>query len=678
MELNEVRKYLRDELIPDKHEHGKYICPLCGSGSGGSGHDGAFSIDHDGIHGKCFSCGFYGDIFDLEAAKTGQDLAAATRDVMARYDFAPVEGSLRREATQGPAATEAQDSAPHTFKAYLDACHASLKDSAGEEYLRRRGITDQTMERFNLGFGTDLMNRPCIVMPHDRRGSYYTTRTILENVDKPHMKPRGGKSILFNTAALYQPEPCFIVESQLCAISIMQEGGSAFALCGLGEVNKLLDIVDRQRPSAMLILALDNDPLDENGNKVKGPEAQEKLAAALTDRNIPFLEFNVAGECKDPNELLQKNPEELRGNIAAAVRVATLIQEESKRQEQEDYEAQTTVAAFDQFEKYLDDNRERPPVPTGFNTLDGILNGGLSSGLYIMGAISSLGKTSWMLNIADNMAAAGRDVLYFSLEMSKYELIAKSISRISFQIVCERSLNTDYAMTTFDVMNSRGHKSLTAESIGILHEAFDRYKATVGKHFWIFSGVSKYGVDDIVHTVEEHIRITGRSPIVFIDYLQILAPEDTHLSDKQNTDRAVVKLKNMSSSLEIPVFCISSLNRSNYSEPINMAAFKESGAIEYGSDVLIGIQLYGIDRRKGEKDNDRAARIAGILKAAEEGPQADLEVKVLKNRNGKRGGSGRLLFDKAYNFFHEIPKDFDVVSGENPFDDGPEQQTFKL
>ena len=54
MELNEVRKYLRDELIPDKHEHGKYICPICGSGSGGSINitaaslSGAGSIDANG------------------------------------------------------------------------------------------------------------------------------------------------------------------------------------------------------------------------------------------------------------------------------------------------------------------------------------------------------------------------------------------------------------------------------------------------------------------------------------------------------------------------------------------------------------------------------------------------------------------------------------------------------
>jgi replicative DNA helicase len=154
--------------------------------------------------------------------------------------------------------------------------------------------------------------------------------------------------------------------------------------------------------------------------------------------------------------------------------------------------------------------------------------------------------------------------------------------------------------------------------------------------------------------------------------LQILAPEDIRSTDKQNTDRAVVQLKNMSATHDIPVFCISSLNRMNYNEPISMAAFKESGAIEYGSDVLIGLQLYGIDRKKGEKDNDRAVRVADIMRRAEDDSlPADLEVKVLKNRNGSRGGSGRLLFDKKYNSFAEVPKDFTPVGEKTPFDTLP-------
>ena len=294
-----------------------------------------------------------------------------------------------------------------------------------------------------------------------------------------------------------------------------------------------------------------------------------------------------------------------------------------------------------------------------------------------MGAISSLGKTSWMLNIADNIAAAGHDVLYFSLEMSRYELIAKSISRISFQQAGKNSRPLGEAFSTFEILNSFGKSMHTAQNEA-LKKAMQIYCNTIGQHLWIHSGVSDISVDDITQAVEEHIRITGRRPAVFIDYLQILSHPDSRLTDKQNTDRDVVRLKTMSANHDIPVFCISSLNRSNYSEPINMAAFKESGAIEYGSDVLIGLQIYGLRPEPGETKKSKAyqTRIAKLIENAEKNPQTEIEVRVLKNRNGQRGGSGKLLFDKAYNSFHDVPDGFTAFyRDEDPVDDEDGEQT---
>ena len=658
MDLNELKPFLAEEisqsLVADRREKGKYICPFCGSGKQpGQKHDAALSINPDGLHWKCFSCRKGGDIFDLVAAMRNISQNEAAKILMEKYGSRTGRTSAQNP---GPKQPEQKEDLSETIRK----AHAAMKGSPAAEYLRRRGITDESMDRFNLGYWQDQMGRPCIVMPHDQQGTYYTTRTILDNVDRKHLKPAGVPAILYNADALWQPEPCFVVESQLCAISIMQEGGSAVALSGTSGTQMLLSLLDKQKPTAFLVLSLDNDQ--------PGQTAQQELADGLKERNIQYLDFNVAGDRKDPNELLQENPELLKGGILAAKAVVTDILKLEADREREEYQSRTTAASFSKFTQYLADNAGRPPVPTGFSSLDKILNGGLTAALYIMGAISSLGKTSWMLNIADNIAAAGRDVLYFSLEMSSHELMAKSISRISFQLAGKNSRPLGEAFSTFEVLNSQG-AGLTISQTSALQEAMTEYQRTVGQHMWIFSGINSISVDDITFAVEEHIRITGRRPVVFIDYLQILAPEDIRSTDKQNTDRAVVKLKNMSATHDIPVFCISSLNRMNYNEPISMAAFKESGAIEYGSDVLIGIQLYGVDRKKGEKDNDRSVRLAEIARKAEDDSQpADLEVKVLKNRNGQRGGSGRLLFDKKYNSFSEVPKDYTPVKGKTPFE----------
>ena len=58
-------------------------------------------------------------------------------------------------------------------------------------------------------------------------------------------------------------------------------------------------------------------------------------------------------------------------------------------------------------------------------------------------------------------------------------------------------------------------------------------------------------------------------------------------------DKAVLELKRISRDFKLPVIAVSSLNRMSYGQRISMEAFKESGAIEYSSDVLIGLQLRG-------------------------------------------------------------------------------------
>jgi replicative DNA helicase len=72
--------------------------------------------------------------------------------------------------------------------------------------------------------------------------------------------------------------------------------------------------------------------------------------------------------------------------------------------------------------------RDKRKTPTGFQQLDAGLGGGLSSGLHCLGAVSSLGKSTFALQMADSMALRGCGVIYYSLEMSSGDINAKSIS----------------------------------------------------------------------------------------------------------------------------------------------------------------------------------------------------------------------------------------------------------
>ena len=120
------------------------------------------------------------------------------------------------------------------------------------------------------------------------------------------------------------------------------------------------------------------------------------------------------------------------------------------------------------------------------------------------------------------------------------------------------------------------------------------------------------------------------------------------------------------------VIGISSLNRENYSQPINLTAFKEAGSIEYGSDCLLGLQYEGMDYDDSENDKQREARVREILRANERASAGikpvRLQLKVLKNRTGARGICAPLLYWPLYNYFEEEPyKMLAVDSPDDPF-----------
>ena len=148
-------------------------------------------------------------------------------------------------------------------------------------------------------------------------------------------------------------------------------------------------------------------------------------------------------------------------------------------------------------------------------------------------------------------------------------------------------------------------------------------------------------VDDIVRQVKEHIESVQNPPVVIVDYLQILSPRNPRATDKQNTDSAILTFKRLSRDYKIPVIVISSFNRENYAAKVSMQAFKESGAIEYSTDVLIALQLRGT----GTKDFD-------VDQAKSKNPR-EIEAVILKNRNGMTGKKVNFKFYAMFNYFAE-------------------------
>lgn len=291
------------------------------------------------------------------------------------------------------------------------------------------------------------------------------------------------------------------------------------------------------------------------------------------------------------------------------------------------------------------------PIPTGLKGLDKALAGGLFPVLYVMGAISSLGKTSLAVQLADTIAESGRPVLYFSLEMAKRELRAKSLSRLMYI----KGSSEAYTSTEILYPATRQDKDFTKD----FDIAKADYSQHIGRNIYYVTGIGSIMAKDISGRVKNFLDLHPDTPkpVVFVDYLQILKGEDPHETDKQRIDEAVVTLKRLSAREKITVFVISSFNRDNYTSQVSETAFKESGAVEYSADVLLGLQPAGM-RADGEKG--AAAENLQLCERCKKGQQDPgrpglrlLELKVLKSRVGVPYGSAWLEYNPGYNQFSD-------------------------
>lgn len=346
-------------------------------------------------------------------------------------------------------------------------------------------------------------------------------------------------------------------------------------------------------------------------------------------------------ERKRSGKLYQRPASQNIGNQATSNKFKS---EEEKRRKSmlEQYKEANAKDNIDDFIDGINNKANTPPTSTGFPLLDEVLSGGMREGLTVIGAISSLGKTTMAQQIADNVAQSGRDVLFISLEMARSELMSKSISRETLLEVLENDGDIKNAKTSIGITDASKHKKYSKDEKQLINTAIERYNEYAG-HIYIVEAFGQIGFQDVRELVKIHHEKTGKAPLVVIDYLQIMKPDDPRATDKSNTDKAVNGLKQISRDFKTTIVAISSLNRDSYNTPMSLKAFKESGAIEYSSDVLIGLDFTKMLENSSEMDfeeeKDKVPR--------------NITLTILKNRNGRTGKRINYLYDPRFNYFEE-------------------------
>lgn len=226
------------------------------------------------------------------------------------------------------------------------------------------------------------------------------------------------------------------------------------------------------------------------------------------------------------------------------------------------------MSVKDDYKNYISNSNNIRKIPTGFDKLDNIYGGGLPTGLTILGANTGLGKTTFALQLADNIARQpNTKVLFFSLELNKYELVSKTLSRLSY---------LDNELT------SHTPNEFIGNNVEDIDNYFSKYEAIENNLILIDDTRSIRG---ILNLIDNYCSDNEQDKIVvIIDYIQFINCGSSN--DKQNIDIITRELKALANRYNISIIGISSLSREG-AKRNDTTSFKESGSIEYTADYLI-------------------------------------------------------------------------------------------
>lgn len=294
----------------------------------------------------------------------------------------------------------------------------------------------------------------------------------------------------------------------------------------------------------------------------------------------------------------------------------------------------------------------------------------LYPGLAALGGASSLGKTTFAVNLIDHLLDKGETVLYFSLEQLPIEIITKSLARRMY----EKDPLTP--LTNIDIKNGATYDKL---------EEIKKEYAQHAERYQIITGSFRTTAADIVQYVEKYRKEHGGEsckPIVIIDYLQLIAPPYGFKGGiREYTDENIKALKDMQKRNGLFVLMISNFNRSSNYEPVSYESFKETSMIEYTCDYVWGLQLalldaenddfYTVTGKQGGRSERPIDQKRKLVNEAQGAIPKRVEFVSLKNRNGKQFFKAFFAYDPRYDIYQPEQKDksgFTRYYGNTPFD----------
>lgn len=615
---------------------------------------------------RCFACQEKYDIFDLigmdyglrefgEQFKKACEIYGVTLDntfsFNGRRDNGRVKSQPAKAPTPPPApAPQKQAPAPKDFSYIINA--ASQNRAEAIAYLEGRGIDGTLAEKYNIGLFKGYEDRSKAVYQDESKRTWDAliipitqSNVVVRNTDpnpedkKNHRYRRLGSASLFGAEqidrAVAEGRPLFITEGEVDCLSVLSAGNCAMTPGSADDIKLVVEAMSERKKQnkklPLIVLAFDNDAV----GKAQGAKLLRDLQGLGCHC---YGDINLYGTAKDANEALQQDKDGF---------IDTMLQLQSEQDIENYIDYQDSAAAhIQEFINDIEKSKNIKPISTGFPLLDRVMDGGLYEGLYILGAAPGVGKTALALQIGDYVADQGCDVLYFALEMTRKQLMARSISRLTYTMARDggKADKVSYfGRGTKEIMiGSKWEERKQynqADQNEHIREAIKAYEIPAN-HVFIHEG-RNIGTKEIIEITENRIKRSKRKPLLIVDYLQIIRPEDTKAEIRANTDSAVVALKNLSTKYGLAIILISSMNRTSYRSTTGMEGYKESSGIEFNCDMALALQYKAAGKDGYNQEDEQNKEIR------------ELVLRVSKNREGQSGTKICLDYMPKYNYLYE-------------------------
>lgn len=413
--------------------------------------------------------------------------------------------------------------------------------------------------------------------------------------------------------------------------------------------SKWHDEYAQQLKGKHVFLLWDNDAAGRDFAKMEIQKLRETAAKV-----IPIDIVKMWPECPEKGDI--SDMVQALGDAETMKRLQAAMDAPQEEPEQTTEEPQQN--AFEEFFSAIQTEKYRP-VKTGIAEFDELLGGGiLRQSLVMLTAAPGTGKTSIVQQLFEVMAENGQDVIFLNLEMSREQLLARSMSRIIHK--------QGHNMTAAEVLKGYAWTDYQRDYVT---RAAQEYQKSIFPHM----EYNPAGCTTDIESIRDTLNAAGQKakeagkpgPVCVLDYLHLITTSNRE-EQAELIKKSVAMLKQYAIDYNTFVLAIGANNRAaNTSGITSLDSARDSSAIEYTADYQLALNYRALSEKQTKINGDKydARNPDDMEELAMQIPR-EMVIQVLKNRMNAIGGKIYLNFDAANSTFEYAGKPQKKIVGK--------------